>query len=87
MTTQRRPQRGRLQTNLLKVILCGGAIVSTLLGGRLLAQQDAAPIINVAPGQQLIIPEQRNSPAVNISDAPIPEVVMPRPVTRSRSSR
>ena len=85
-TRQNRTRRGRLQTNLLKVVLTGGAIVSTFLGGRLLSQADQVAI-EPAAGQQLIIPEPRENRTITVNDAPIPEVVMPRPVTRSRSSR
>ena len=86
MPQSRPPSRGRLQTNLLKVVLWGGAIASTFLGGRLLAQENAVAI-DYGPEQQLIIPARRESVDLTVTAASVAQLNIPRPVTRTRSSR
>ena len=83
MTRQR---SNRLQTGVLKVVLIAGGFLSTLLGGELLARLDS-PAVEPTPNQILVIPERREPLSLNVSNAPIPQVQIPRPITRSRSSR
>ena len=93
MTTKRRRSKRAQQFNGLKVFLVVGAFAATLVGTRLLADQDTAVFPQTAAAIQdgavhttLTMPG--SSQAIILELAPIPQAITPdiRPVARSTSS-
>ena len=81
---KRKPRRGQTDTSRLKVSLVVGSILATLVAGEMLAHQDA--IVAAEPINAPIVVQQSNGLEGIIGNDPIVELVIPEPVTRSRSS-
>lgn len=96
----KRNSRVSQQTGTLKAILLTGSVMATLVGTRLLAQQEQAVADVPAAASEsvtVVVPNSTTSsvplpPTLNgtqVELKPIPQVVQPRinPVARTRSSR
>ncbi len=82
MTTKRRKKRPLSSARLNNMVLLG-TLLATGVGAQMLAMADQVPAIPAAP----IIIEQLDGTQLIIDIAPMSELVIPEPVTNTRSSR
>ncbi len=69
----------------LKTIIVLGSLLATLIGGDLLAKQTNQTESSVQSNTTVIQNRQERTP-INLGDAPMVRLVIPEPVTNSRSS-
>lgn len=88
-------QKRSLSTGSLKSLLVAGSATATFLGATMIAKGDAVAETAVPPPPPSIIiqetiivdPLVEGETAVIIDNSPIPQVIIPEPVTTSQSSR
>jgi hypothetical protein len=78
MTTKRRKQSNYA---LLKTFLIAGSMLATFVGGELLANQ--SEIAEPTP----IVVVQADSAETTRPDSPVPQLNIPKPIARSKSSK
>ena len=81
---RRKPNRRKTDTSKLQVSLVAGSILATLVGGEMLANQDN--IAQAEPMGSPVIAQQADGTNWTVNNDPIVELVIPEPVTKSRSS-
>ena len=96
-TAKRPPRKKRkpsLSTGSLKSMLVAGSAAATFLGAMVIGQVDGMNETAVPPQSSITITEPMvidpvggGKTAVIINNDPIPQVVIPEPITNSQSSR
>lgn len=81
---QRKPGRGKTDTSKLKISLVVGSVLATLVGGEMLANQES--VVQAEPVSAPVVIQQADGTDWVVSNGPIVELVIPDPVTRSRTS-
>ena len=86
MTTTKKP-RPKPQNNMgkLKATLFVGSVFATLLGADLVATHDLTS--NQPAPETIVIQSEDPNRTIVIDNSPIPEIVVPDPIVRSRSSK
>lgn len=72
----------------LKATLVVGSVAATMLGADLLANRDQTPANNPPPAPTVVVPAREDQQqALTLNNAPVPRLVFPQVIARSRSSR
>lgn len=70
----------------LKAMIAVGSLAATLIGADLMARRDTIPAASAAPAA-IVITDSQTGESFTLDTQPIPQLVIPQPVARSRSSR
>ncbi len=73
----------------LKGILVLGSLLATLIGGDLLAKQNSQPatVGNISTDNNSIVLQDSSISSATLGDAPMVRLIIPDPVTNSKSSK